>query len=538
MNLFYRVVSRDKLDQATDELLVVGRMSYKNPSLGLLHRLGYWPKDPDIPEPPAEEEGYAVFDDGFSYKDDGAGGKLVTRRFRKLRIVDDGYPDLAEGQEIYRDEWVERGDEYVHEVTVLDIVDEPPEVDESTHHLKSKTWRVDLDLRQKVAVYEVVRRVDDSPSELAEGEEFVEDRWGYDTLPDGEEVYRRFTRVMKVVRDVPELAEGEQVVDSWYEDDEETNTRTYRYRVMRVVDEPPVLEEGQSVVDDWWDDDEETNTRTHRYSVRRIVDEPPKLEENDTVEYEWWDDDGVTRTHRYEVHRRVDVPPVLAPGQDIVGDHWEDDWSNPYLVVHTRVYEVRLIVDEPPELDELHFVHHEWWDDDGVTHTHVYDVWELRDDPRPELDESENRIEDLGVVDDPDRRTRGRKWLVRPIVRNKPEDDPDGNFKWVEDGEDDLGDRIEIRYRRVDKVWRRVSKLALEAALFQMGLLDTWDAFIDSIEVENDRGQKVGARRFYNQANELRENHPMFKPYYAAGLKALGLTEEQGDALLEQCAAE
>ena len=30
----------------------------------------------------------------------------------------------------------------------------------------------------------------------------------------------------------------------------------------------------------------------------------------------------------------------------------------------------------------------------------------------------------------------------------------------------------------------------------------------------------------------------MFKPYYAKGLEALGLTEDEGDALLAQCVAE
>ena len=534
---YYKIVAHDRLDHATDSLLVVGRMTYRNPGLALLHKLGYWPLDPDMPELPPEEGGFVVFDDGFVYKDDGAGGKVVSRAFRRLEVVDPGYPSLTDSQEMYSDEWVERDGKYVHVVRVLDIVDDPPVVDEETHHLKSKSWRIDLNRMQKIAEYKVVRRVDECPP-MEDGEELVEDYWDYDTVDD-EEVYRRFFRIMKVVRDMPEPKEDEVVVAEWYDDDEETNTRTWHRRILRVVDVPPTLEDGQQIVEDWWEDDEEAGTRTHRYSVRRIVDEPPVLEENDTVECEWWDDDGITRTHRYEVHRRIDVPPVLAPGQDIVSDRWEvvDD-SNPYLIVHKRVYEVRLIVDELPELDESHFVNYEWWDDDGITRTHRYDVWELRDDPRPEVDETENRVTDLGIVDDPENHRRGRQWLVRPIVRNKPEDDPDGDFKWVEDGEEDLGDRIEIKYRRVDKVWRRISKLALESALFKLGLLDRFDAFIDSIEIENDLGQKVKARRFYDQANELRERHPLFKPYYAAGLKALGLTEDEGDALLDQCVAE
>ena len=267
MSTYCRIVSAHELAYATDEVLAMGRMTYHNPSQALLHKLGYWPEDPDMPDRPADEEGYVVKDDGYVYKDDGEGGRLVTRVYRKLRVVDDGYPDLGENQEIYSDEWVERGDEYVHEVKVLDVVDDPPEVDESTHHLKSKTWRVDLDAMQKVAEYEVVRRVDDCPP-LAEGEELVEDRWDYDTTPEGEEVYRRFFRVMKVVRDQPELGEGDIVAEEWYEDDEETNTRTWHYRVLHVVDEPPELQEGQQVVDSWDEDDYEAGTRTRRYAVR------------------------------------------------------------------------------------------------------------------------------------------------------------------------------------------------------------------------------------------------------------------------------
>ena len=52
----------------------------------------------------------------------------------------------------------------------------------------------------------------------------------------------------------------------------------------------------------------------------------------------------------------------------------------------------------------------------------------------------------------------------------------------------------------------------------------------------NKFGQMVKVRRFYNQANDLDEKHPLFKPYYKQALDALGLTEEEGDKLIDACA--
>ena len=82
---------------------------------------------------------------------------------------------------------------------------------------------------------------------------------------------------------------------------------------------------------------------------------------------------------------------------------------------------------------------------------------------------------------------------------------------------------------------RRFSKLSLESALFQMGLLDRVDAFVDAQLVENEHGQQVPLRRFYNTANEFREDHPLFEKYLGLLKPVVGLTDIQIEQLLDSC---
>lgn len=540
MEKFYKVISRTELKEATDELLVIGKVEYRNPGLPMLHKLGYWPADPDQQPEPQPEEGYKIFDDGYVYIPDGKDGKYVSHRWRKLRIVDPGYPVLSPDQEILEDCWTETESEYIHVIGVYDVIDPKPEIDETTHHLKEKHWEIDREAHTKTAVYTIVRRVDEKP-ELHEKEEIVEDHWDYKVLPaqdEGhpEEVYFHFYRVMTVLRNPPDLNPGEEIVDTRYEDDPETNTRTYSYKVLRVIDNPPVLEPGQQIVERWYEDDEAARTRTWHYEVRVIVDNQPDLKPNEKIEDDWWEDDGKTRTHVYEVHRYIDEKPVLETGQDIIRDEWVVNAADPLNIVHTHVYEVRFVVDTPqPDVDETHFIHHDEWVDDGVNYTHVWDVWALYDEPRPDADESLNRIFDLGIVDDFEKKTRGRKWFVKPIVRNKPEDDPEGDFRWVEDGEVDRGEYIEILYRQVFKVWRKISKLKLEFLLFQLNYIDRFDTYLSTLTVTGDQGNVQPLKRFYDQANELDERHPLFRPYYTAAIEALGISEDEGERILNLC---
>ena len=84
---------------------------------------------------------------------------------------------------------------------------------------------------------------------------------------------------------------------------------------------------------------------------------------------------------------------------------------------------------------------------------------------------------------------------------------------------------------------RRFSKLKLETALFQLGLLNRVDEFIDAQLVENEHGQKVPLRRFYNTANEFREDHPLFEKYLGLLKPVVGLTDVQIEQLLDSCQA-
>ena len=334
--------------------------------------------------------------------------------------------------------------------------------------------------------------------------------------PAEEEGYKIFDRGVKLVDD-PEKPGKKYYLCNQYD------------RLPIVDDGAPELAEDQELYRDYWA--EVSGAWKHVYVVLNIVDpgEPELAEGQSIVKTDWEIDEAAgTKTKTYMVRVVVDNPPELEEGQQIIEDHWEDDGET-----YTHVYEVRFIVDNPPELADNQFVYEDHWDDDGTTKTHVYDVWTLVDE-KPEEEEGKV-IRDLGEQDDPETKTRTHVYVVKTIIDEKPEDDPDGNFYYVFDHEEETDTEVIKVYRRVEKIWRVFSKLSIEAALFQMGKLDAFDAFIDSLEIENEFGQKVGLRRFYNQANDLKENHKFFKPYYAAALQALELTAEQGEGLLAAC---
>ncbi len=79
--------------------------------------------------------------------------------------------------------------------------------------------------------------------------------------------------------------------------------------------------------------------------------------------------------------------------------------------------------------------------------------------------------------------------------------------------------------------------MSLESELFQLGLLDKVDEFIDAQLVENKQGQKVPLRRFYNTAKEFREDHPLFEKYLELLKPIVGLTDVQIEQLLDSCQA-
>lgn len=416
----FRVVDNGAGVEPAPSVITENNLYIENPSIAVLNKFGYFPKELNESVRPEDQEGYVVIDDGYKLVEED-GVKYIKRCYRKLEIVDTDAPDLADNQELYKDEWVDTDTQRIHRYTVVELVDEPPTLEEG-QQIISSDWEYDLENLKKIRRYEV-RFIVDQPPELPEGETFVDDYW-----------------------------------------DDDGVTRTHIYpRSMKVIDNKPVLEEGQQIVDSYFEDDDETNTRTYHYEVRKIVDH------------------------------------------------------------------------EPPELAENQFINSEFWSDDGVTREHIYDVW-TRIDQKPEYDEATQRLIDDGEWEEnPETKTITHKYVVKNIVDNKPEDDPDGNFYYVEDGEEETDTEIIKKYKKVEKVWRVFSKLSIEACMFEMGLLDRFDAFIDGLEITNKFGQTVKLRRFYDQANDLKENHEFFKPYYHGALTALGLTEEQGECILSKC---
>lgn len=90
------------------------------------------------------------------------------------------------------------------------------------------------------------------------------------------------------------------------------------------------------------------------------------------------------------------------------------------------------------------------------------------------------------------------------------------------------------RYTPEEKIAeaRTFSKLCLEDALFNAGVLDQVDAFIDAQEITNERGQKMPLRRKYDTAIDFSEAHPLFATFKDDLQSALGWTDEQVEAVL------
>lgn len=80
--------------------------------------------------------------------------------------------------------------------------------------------------------------------------------------------------------------------------------------------------------------------------------------------------------------------------------------------------------------------------------------------------------------------------------------------------------------------YRIFSKLALEAKLFEEGLLDAVDAFIDSQVITNAYGQTMPLRRMYDTAIEFSEEHPKFSMAVGALKQTLGISDEKAEEIL------
>lgn len=80
--------------------------------------------------------------------------------------------------------------------------------------------------------------------------------------------------------------------------------------------------------------------------------------------------------------------------------------------------------------------------------------------------------------------------------------------------------------------FRIFSKLSLEAKLFDEGLLEAVDAFIDSQTITNSYGQTMPLRRMYDTALEFSEEHPKFSMAVGALKQTLGISDEKVEEIL------
>lgn len=124
----------------------------------------------------------------------------------------------------------------------------------------------------------------------------------------------------------------------------------------------------------------------------------------------------------------------------------------------------------------------------------------------------------------------------KPVVDTPPTTPAEEGYHWEARAwteEDGKIVRLYVQVENPPPMPRTFSILRLETAIFQMGLTTAFDAFLDSQTVTNEHGQTVPLRRFYDRANDLREDHPLFAQYFAAAKTALGITDEQAEAILE-----
>ena len=77
---------------------------------------------------------------------------------------------------------------------------------------------------------------------------------------------------------------------------------------------------------------------------------------------------------------------------------------------------------------------------------------------------------------------------------------------------------------------RRFSKLKLYAALAQAGL---WDALETWLKDQTFEG--INAFTAFSLAQVISDGHPMFKQWFAAVKQALGVSDEDAEAILSAC---
>lgn len=208
---------------------------------------------------------------------------------------------------------------------------------------------------------------------------------------------------------------------------------------------------------------------------------------------------------KYEQYGYFPVDPTepgIEEGYRRTGRAWYFD--EPTKTIRVRVTD-KKVIDVRPEVDDHHRIYDCQWEETETEIIAHYRVFEVIDVP--------------------------------------PTEPPQEGYEWTKAGEDvdEEAETITVRYEQVPlpppPVFR-YSKLKLEVAMAKMGKLDAFDAFIDGLDLDLGDGVTVKARRFYDQANDLASDNPLFAPYKAKAAEALGITPEEADAILAQCIAE
>lgn len=144
-------------------------------------------------------------------------------------------------------------------------------------------------------------------------------------------------------------------------------------------------------------------------------------------------------------------------------------------------------------------------------------------------------LEDMSVITNPTAEQYADLRDAYPRGEDAPQEPPEGQiavYAGYELGEDKKWHKQWFYQDPPPPPPRIFSKFALEGKLFEEGLMDQVDAFIDSQVITNQHGQTMPLRRRYNTALEFSEDHPDFDRVFKALKQLLGVTDEKAEEIL------
>lgn len=163
---------------------------------------------------------------------------------------------------------------------------------------------------------------------------------------------------------------------------------------------------------------------------------------------------------------------------------------------------------------------------------------------KPEVDETVWPEEPYRVISDTWEETEDsfvRHVVAKHIVDEMPDTPTEEGFHWEAVGEEETDDAIIIKYEQVQDPPvpppppTIYSKLYLEIALARRGLLDKFDAWLNSAEIPLDpEGSTMSAKRLYDRANELASDNALFSTVLASVQAALEVDDATRDAILAE----